>query len=115
MRNRKPHDGAVLVDKQWSGNDKKLSALRTAAACGMGFRMPQATVTAQLIARVRKFVARRGQIKYRLALRAGLSENALRDCDKPGWNPRAETLGKVIRALEEIEAEEASEEKEVAA
>lgn len=62
----------------------------------------------KLMGRVRKFVAQRGQIKYRLALRAGLSENALKDCDKPSWNPRAETLEAVVEAIEEIEAEEAA-------
>lgn len=60
----------------------------------------------KLIQRVRKFVAKRGKIKYRLALRAGLTENALRDCDKPTWNPRVETLAAVVKAIEEIEAEE---------
>ncbi len=61
----------------------------------------------KLISRVRKFVAKRS--KYRLALRAHLSENALRDCDQPGWNPRAETLAKVVKAMDDIEAEEAAE------
>ncbi len=63
----------------------------------------------KLIGRVRKFVAKRGQIKWRLALRAGLSENALKDCDKPGWNPRADTLAAVVKTIEEMEDEEVAE------
>lgn len=69
----------------------------------------------KIISRVRRFVTKRRQIKWRLARRAGLSENALRDCDKPGWNPRAETLAKVVKAMDEIEAEEATEKDCVAA
>jgi DNA-binding phage protein len=61
---------------------------------------------AKLTARVRKFVKQRQRVKFRLALRAGLSENALKDCDKPNWNPRIETLDKVVAAIEEMEAEE---------
>lgn len=63
----------------------------------------------RLIKRVQKFVAKRGAVKWRLARRANLSENALKDCDKPDWNPRAETLERVVRAVEELEAEEAAE------
>lgn len=97
------------MHKLRASKGKIYAALATRSGVWYEQRMPQATITSQLITRVRKFVARRGKIKYRLALRAGLTENALRDCDKPSWNPRAETLGKVIRAIDEIEAEEAAE------
>lgn len=63
----------------------------------------------KLITRVRRFVSKRGHSKYSLALRAGLTQNALRDCDKPKWNPSAGTLDKLARTMDAIEAEEAEE------
>jgi DNA-binding phage protein len=69
------------------------------------------TEVERLIVRVRKFVTKREPIKWRLALKAKLSENSLRDCDKPSWNPRADTLAAVIKAIEDIEAEEVAERK----
>lgn len=68
----------------------------------------------KLIARVRRFVSKRGHSKYSLALRAKLTQNALRSCDKPGWNPSAATLDKIAKAMDAIEAEEEAEEKKVA-
>ena len=58
---------------------------------------------------MRRFVVKRGHSKHQLALRACLSENALRACDKAGWNPTSVTLDALAKAMDAIEAEEADE------
>ncbi|MDE8653620.1 3,4-dihydroxy-2-butanone-4-phosphate synthase [Novosphingobium album (ex Liu et al. 2023)] len=52
-----------------------------------------------VIERVRKLVSEGGMSKSGLARAAGLHANTLRDCTEPDWNPTAETLGKLERAL----------------
>lgn len=49
--------------------------------------------------RIRAFAARRGVSKSRYALMAGLTVNALRGMDSPGWNPTAETLRKLEQVI----------------
>lgn len=66
------------------------------------------------IKRVQRWVDKRKRIKFRLAVKAGLSANALRHVDRPDWNPTVATLNKVLEAMRKIEAEE-SEEKQCAA
>ncbi|QDK32449.1 MULTISPECIES: 3,4-dihydroxy-2-butanone-4-phosphate synthase [Sphingomonadaceae] len=52
-----------------------------------------------VIEQVRKLVAEGGMSKSGLARAAGLHANTLRDCTEPDWNPTAETLVKLERAL----------------
>lgn len=55
------------------------------------------------ITRIRAFVASpHGLSKSGLAKEAGLSPNALRDLDKPEWNPTAETLDTLLKVIAEI-------------
>jgi 3,4-dihydroxy 2-butanone 4-phosphate synthase / GTP cyclohydrolase II len=56
-------------------------------------------VAADLIERVRKLVSEGGMSKSGLARAAGLHANTLRDCTEADWNPTADTLGKLERAL----------------
>ncbi len=50
------------------------------------------------IARIRAYARHRGWKKSRLASEAGMQDTTLRDFDKEGWNPTADTL----RRLEAI-------------
>ena len=53
------------------------------------------------IARVRDYVAAGHATRSGLAVRAGLTVNALRGLDSAEWNPTAETLGKLEAAISE--------------
>lgn len=53
-----------------------------------------------ILARVRTLVTEGGMTRAGLARAAGLHANTLRDCGEDGWNPTAETLGKLERFLE---------------
>ncbi|WP_057883789.1 3,4-dihydroxy-2-butanone-4-phosphate synthase [Tsuneonella troitsensis] len=52
-------------------------------------------MTNQIIERVRNLVADNRMSRTALARAAGLHANSLRDCLEPGWNPTADTLGKL--------------------
>jgi 3,4-dihydroxy 2-butanone 4-phosphate synthase/GTP cyclohydrolase II len=52
-----------------------------------------------LIDRITTLVTSGGMTRAGLARAAGLHANTLRDCGEPGWNPTAETLGKLERFL----------------
>ncbi len=52
------------------------------------------------ITRVRTLVADGSMTRAGLARAAGLHANTLRDCGEDGWNPTADTLGKLERFLE---------------
>jgi 3,4-dihydroxy 2-butanone 4-phosphate synthase/GTP cyclohydrolase II len=56
-------------------------------------------MSGNVIDRVRKLVEDGGMSKAGLARAAGLHANTLRDCAEVGWNPTAETLGKLERFL----------------
>ncbi len=53
------------------------------------------------VARVRAFIDQGKMTRAGLARAAGLHVNSLRDCGQPGWNPTAETLGKLAAFLDE--------------
>jgi len=53
------------------------------------------------IARVREIIAEGKMTRAGLARAAGLHANTLRDCTEDGWNPTADTLGKLDRFLTE--------------
>jgi len=53
------------------------------------------------IARVREIIAEGKMTRAGLARAAGLHANTLRDCTEDGWNPTAETLGKLDKFLTE--------------
>jgi 3,4-dihydroxy 2-butanone 4-phosphate synthase/GTP cyclohydrolase II len=53
------------------------------------------------ITRVRRIVAEGQMSRAGLARAAGLHANTLRDCTEQGWNPTADTLGKLERFLSE--------------
>ena len=52
-----------------------------------------------LIERITLLVTEGGMTRAGLARAAGLHANTLRDCGEPGWNPTAETLGKLERFM----------------
>jgi 3,4-dihydroxy 2-butanone 4-phosphate synthase / GTP cyclohydrolase II len=52
-----------------------------------------------LIERVTTLISTGRMTRAGLARAAGLHANTLRDCGDPGWNPTAETLGKLERFL----------------
>jgi 3,4-dihydroxy 2-butanone 4-phosphate synthase/GTP cyclohydrolase II len=52
-----------------------------------------------LIERIAALVTDGGMTRAGLARAAGLHANTLRDCGEPGWNPTADTLGKLERFL----------------
>src|SRR3546814_6323314 len=54
-----------------------------------------------IIDRVRAIIASGEITRAGLARAAGLHANTLRDCAEEGWNPTAETLGKLDRFLAE--------------
>lgn len=54
-----------------------------------------------MIDRIRALVADGRMTRAGLARAAGLHANTLRDCTEDGWNPTAETLGKLERFLSE--------------
>jgi 3,4-dihydroxy 2-butanone 4-phosphate synthase/GTP cyclohydrolase II len=54
-------------------------------------------MSAQLIDRVRRLVTEGGMSRSGLARAAGLHANTLRDLMEDGWNPTADTLGKLER------------------
>ncbi|MCT2401066.1 3,4-dihydroxy-2-butanone-4-phosphate synthase [Novosphingobium mangrovi (ex Huang et al. 2023)] len=56
-------------------------------------------MSTNVIEKVRKLVSDGGMSKAGLARAAGLHANTLRDCTEPGWNPTADTLGKLERVL----------------
>ncbi|SFG06154.1 3,4-dihydroxy 2-butanone 4-phosphate synthase / GTP cyclohydrolase II [Novosphingobium sp. CF614] len=56
-------------------------------------------MSGNVIEKVRKLVSDGGMSKAGLARAAGLHANTLRDCTEPGWNPTADTLGKLERVL----------------
>jgi 3,4-dihydroxy 2-butanone 4-phosphate synthase/GTP cyclohydrolase II len=56
------------------------------------------------ISRVRQLIDEGRMTRAGLARAAGLHANTLRDCTEPGWNPTAETLGKLERFLQQSEA-----------
>lgn len=56
-------------------------------------------MTGSIIERVRAVIAEGTMTRAGLARAAGLHANSLRDCTEPGWNPTAETLGKLERFL----------------
>ncbi|WP_341712440.1 3,4-dihydroxy-2-butanone-4-phosphate synthase [Erythrobacter sp.] len=53
-----------------------------------------------IITRVRTLIEDGKMTRAGLARAAGLHANTLRDCGEPGWNPTADTLGKLERFLE---------------
>lgn len=56
-------------------------------------------MAANVIDKVRLLVNEGGMSKAGLARAAGLHANTLRDCTEQGWNPTADTLGKLERVL----------------
>jgi 3,4-dihydroxy 2-butanone 4-phosphate synthase / GTP cyclohydrolase II len=56
-------------------------------------------MSTDLIERVTTLVSTGGMTRAGLARAAGLHANTLRDCGEPGWNPTADTLGKLERFL----------------
>jgi 3,4-dihydroxy 2-butanone 4-phosphate synthase/GTP cyclohydrolase II len=56
-------------------------------------------MSGNVIERVRELVSDGGMTRAGLARAAGLHANTLRDCTEPGWNPTADTLGKLERFL----------------
>ncbi len=56
-------------------------------------------MSSEIIDRVRQIVSDGGLTRAGLARAVGLHANTLRDCTEPGWNPTAETLGKLQRFL----------------
>src|SRR3546814_18898992 len=56
-------------------------------------------MSSNVIEKVRQLVSEGGMSKAGLARAAGLHANTLRDCTEADWNPTAETLGKLERAL----------------
>ncbi|MCB2050497.1 MAG: 3,4-dihydroxy-2-butanone-4-phosphate synthase [Novosphingobium sp.] len=52
-----------------------------------------------IIEKIRTLVSDGTMSRYALARAAGLHTNTLRDCTEPGWNPTADTLGKLSRFL----------------
>ena len=56
-------------------------------------------MTSIIIEKVRNLVTEGGMSRSGLARAAGLHANSLRDCTEPDWNPTADTLGKLERAL----------------
>lgn len=56
-------------------------------------------MSGNVIDRVRQLVVDGGMSRAGLARAAGLHANTLRDCTDDGWNPTAETLGKLERFL----------------
>jgi 3,4-dihydroxy 2-butanone 4-phosphate synthase/GTP cyclohydrolase II len=57
-----------------------------------------------IISRVRQIVDEGRMTRAGLARAAGLHANTLRDCTESGWNPTAETLGKLERFLQQSES-----------
>lgn len=57
-----------------------------------------------IIERARAVIAAGKMTRSGLARAAGLHANTLRDCDQEGWNPTADTLGKLARFLAEHDA-----------
>ncbi len=57
-----------------------------------------------VITQTRKLIEEGRMTRAGLARASGLHSNTLRDCTEPGWNPTAETLGKLEAFLEESEA-----------
>tara|TARA_A100001391_G_scaffold199558_1_gene182731 strand:- start:8210 stop:9499 length:1290 start_codon:yes stop_codon:yes gene_type:complete len=55
----------------------------------------------QVLAKVLSLIGEGKMTRAGLARAAGLHANTLRDCTEPGWNPTAETLGKLDRFLSE--------------
>ncbi|OYX65130.1 MAG: 3,4-dihydroxy-2-butanone-4-phosphate synthase [Sphingomonadales bacterium 32-64-17] len=55
----------------------------------------------QVLAKVLALIGEGKMTRAGLARAAGLHANTLRDCTEPGWNPTAETLGKLARFLSE--------------
>ncbi|MEN7536457.1 3,4-dihydroxy-2-butanone-4-phosphate synthase [Aurantiacibacter flavus] len=55
----------------------------------------------QVLAKVLALIGEGKMTRAGLARAAGLHANTLRDCTEPGWNPTAETLGKLARFLAE--------------
>ena len=55
----------------------------------------------QVLAKVLALIGDGKMTRAGLARAAGLHANTLRDCTEPGWNPTAETLGKLARFLSE--------------
>ncbi|RIV80895.1 3,4-dihydroxy-2-butanone-4-phosphate synthase [Aurantiacibacter xanthus] len=55
----------------------------------------------QVLAKVLALIGEGKMTRAGLARAAGLHANTLRDCTEPGWNPTAETLGKLDRFLSE--------------
>ena len=53
----------------------------------------------QVLAKVLALIGEGKMTRAGLARAAGLHANTLRDCTEPGWNPTAETLGKLERFL----------------
>src|SRR5579864_4301262 len=56
-------------------------------------------MSGNVIDRVREIVVYGGMTRAGLARAAGLHANTLRECTDPGWNPTADTLGKLERFL----------------
>ncbi len=56
-------------------------------------------MTITTIQKVRRLVTEGGMSRSGLARAAGLHANSLRDCTEPEWNPTADTLAKLERAL----------------
>ena len=52
-----------------------------------------------IIQRVRDLISEGRMTRSGLARAAGLHANTLRDCADDGWNPTADTLGKLERFL----------------
>lgn len=60
---------------------------------------------ARQIRRIQAHINARVGNRRRLALRAGLGATILTGAEQPDWNPRAETLQKLVLALDAIEAD----------
>ena len=56
-------------------------------------------MASEVIEKVRKLVTEGGMSRSGLARAAGLHSNTLRDCTEADWNPTAETLAKLEKAL----------------
>lgn len=52
--------------------------------------------------RIVAYLATPGATKADLARRAGLPDTTLIGIDRPGWNPRSETLAKLVRVMDDM-------------
>lgn len=67
----------------------------------MGITMKD--TVAQGVARIRKFLATTDMSRAKLAEEVKMSKNFLRNLDKPNWQPRPDTLDKLLNFIEDYE------------